>query len=124
LRFHDEIMRMLIERGLLELIWLCARNVPIAALYAMAWGGKVYAYQMGRRLDVPAGIRPGAVLLALAIRRAIEAGREEFDLLADDAFYKRQLATASRPLIRLRVGRRSLVEGARRIGKACFGKLS
>ena len=93
-------MRGCLESGSLELLWLCARNEPVAVLYAIDWGGKVYAYQTGRRTDVPGHLRPGAVLLALAIRRAIEAGRREFDLLADEALYKRQLASQSRPLVR------------------------
>src|SRR5207247_1542135 len=91
LRFHDQIMRELANRGALELLILRARSEPIAALYSMVWQGKVYAYQTGRRANVPSGIRAGGVLLALAIRRAIDHGRREFDLLADDAFYKQQL---------------------------------
>src|SRR6266851_4653398 len=85
LRFHDAIMRRLLERGTLLLTWLCIRNEPVAAFYGMEWSGKVYAYQVGRRIDVPARLRPGATLLALLIRQAIEAGQKEFDLLADDA---------------------------------------
>jgi CelD/BcsL family acetyltransferase involved in cellulose biosynthesis len=122
-RFHDAIMPQLLARGELELLWLTARGRPVAALYGMAWGDKVCAYQMGRRLDVPANVRPGGVLLALAIRKAIEAGRREFDFLADEAPYKRWLAHASRPLLRLRVVRRSLREGCRRAGTAARRRL-
>ena len=45
------------------------------------------------------------MLLALAIRRAIDQGRREFDLLADDAFYKQQLTPLARPLVHLRAAR-------------------
>jgi CelD/BcsL family acetyltransferase involved in cellulose biosynthesis len=121
LRFHDLTMQWLLERGALELLWLSVRGRPVAALYAMAWGDKVYAYQTGRRLDVPAGVRPGGVILALAVRRAIEAGRREFDLLADDAPYKRQLAPAARPLVRVRVWRPGLRESARVVLERCAG---
>ena len=68
-------MRRLLGRGALELLWLTVRGEPVAALYGMAHGDKVYAYQTGRRTDVPAGVRPGGVLLAYAIRRAIEAAQ-------------------------------------------------
>jgi hypothetical protein len=114
-------MRWLLERGALELLWLSVRGQPVAALYAMAWGDKVYAYQMGRRLDVPAGVRPGGVILALAVRRAIEAGRREFDFLADEAPCKRQLAPAARPLVRVRVWRPGLRESARVVLERCAG---
>jgi CelD/BcsL family acetyltransferase involved in cellulose biosynthesis len=117
LQFHDALMCALAERQRLALLWLCARGEPVAVLYSMEWGGKVYAYQTGRRTDLPPHLRPGAVLLALAIRRAIEAGRREFDLLADEAFYKLQLAPRSRPLVQVRAARPSLLEGIRRTVK-------
>ena len=97
----------------LELLWLTVRGEPVAALYGMAWGDKVYAYQTGRRLDVPTAVRPGGVILAHAIRRAIEAGRREFDLLADEAPYKLQLAPAVRPLVQVRAVRPGIREAVR-----------
>jgi CelD/BcsL family acetyltransferase involved in cellulose biosynthesis len=122
LAFHDLLMRSLAERGELELLWLSARDEPVAVLYGMTWNGKVYAYQTGRRTDVPGNVRPGAVLLALAIRRAIERGRREFDLLADEAFYKEQLTRQARPIVQLRIARPSLLETARRAGRALCRK--
>jgi CelD/BcsL family acetyltransferase involved in cellulose biosynthesis len=119
LRFHDALMRRMLENGNLELLWLRAGEQPLAALYGLAWGGKMYAYQTGRRPDLPGHLRPGLVLMALAIRRAIEEGRREFDLLADDMFYKRQLARSVRPLVRIRATRPSLVEGVRHGAQAC-----
>ncbi len=116
LGFHEQMMRTLAERGALELLILRARGEPAAALYSMVWAGKVYAYQTGRRIDVPANLRPGGVLLALAIRRAIEQGRREFDLQADVAFYKSQLTPHVRPLMQVRAARRSLVEVIRQAG--------
>jgi CelD/BcsL family acetyltransferase involved in cellulose biosynthesis len=118
-QFHDILMRRLAERGALELLWLSARGEPVAVLYGMTWAGKVYAYQTGRRTDVPAALRPGAVLLMLAIRRAIEAGRREFDLLADEAPYKLQLAPCSRPMVHVRAARGTLVEYLRRAAHGC-----
>jgi CelD/BcsL family acetyltransferase involved in cellulose biosynthesis len=113
LQFHDAMMRRLLERGELELLWLVVRGEPAAALYGMTCGDMVVAYQTGRRLDVPSSVRPGGVILAHAIRRAIEAGRREFDLLADEAPYKLQLAPAVRSLVQVRVVRPGLRESAR-----------
>ena len=115
LEFHDALMRHLLERGALELTWLTVRGEPAATLYGMAWGDKVMAYQTGRRLDVPTNVRPGGVILAYAIRAAIEAGRREFDLLADESPYKMQLAPAVRPLVQVRVVRPGARESLRRL---------
>lgn len=122
LDFHDRLMQRMAERGDLELLWLTAHGEPVAALYGWTWDNKVYAYQTGRRTDLPAHLRPGGVLFAHAIRRAIEQGRREFDLLADDAFYKRQLTSSARSLVRLRATRGTMVERMRRFGNMLRGR--
>jgi CelD/BcsL family acetyltransferase involved in cellulose biosynthesis len=113
--FHETLLPLLLEEGALELLWLCVRGEPVAALYNIVWDGKVYFYQGGRKMEVPGGVRPGIVLHAHAIRRAIAAGRREYDFLAVGARYKTQLALRSRPLVDLRVARPSLRELARRL---------
>jgi CelD/BcsL family acetyltransferase involved in cellulose biosynthesis len=123
LGFHNRMMGALAERGSLELLILRCRDEPAAALYSMVWAGKVYAYQTGRRTDLPANLRPGGVLLSLAIRRAIEQGRREFDLLADEAFYKCQLTPLTRPLIQVRAVRTCIVESIRKVSVYCRAKL-
>ncbi len=111
--FHEAVLPRLLEEGALELAWLVARGEPVAAQYNLVWGGKVYFYQCGRRPGLPAGVRPGAVLLAELIRGAIAAGRREFDFLNGDAPYKRQLASAVRPVVQLRTAVPSWREQAR-----------
>ena len=64
---------------------------------------------------MPKGIRPGIVLHALAIERAIAKGRREYDFLAGDSQYKLQLALATRPLVEVRAVRAPLRERARRL---------
>ncbi len=120
LQFHDAIMRTLLERGQLELLRLSVRGEPVAALYGMTWGDKTIAYQTGRSVNVPNNVRPGGVILAYAVRAAIEAGRREFDFLADEAPYKLQMATASRALVRLRVFRVGVRERMRQLMERCF----
>ncbi len=112
--FHETIQSEWLENGNLELLWLCARGEPVAAVYNIIWEGKVYFYQSGRKMDVPDGVRPGVVLHAHAIRRAIERDRREYDFLAGATRYKTQLALASRPLVQLRAVRPSLREWAQR----------
>lgn len=116
--FHGRVMPLLFEKEALELLWLEVGNAPVAIAYNIVWNGRVYFYQSGRRVDLPREVRPGIVLHARAIQRAIESGRREYDFLNGDARYKRQLSLASRPLVRVRARRsevrerlRGLVEG-------------
>jgi CelD/BcsL family acetyltransferase involved in cellulose biosynthesis len=121
LAFHDRVLPRLLAAGALELLWLSVRGEPVAAMYNVVWGNKVSFYQCGRRLDVPKHVRPGSVLLAQALRAAIEAGRREFDFLGGVAPYKMQLTRTTRPLVRLRAARPGLLEQARRLARAGRG---
>lgn len=115
--FHEAVMPALLDRGALDLSWICARGEPVAALYNLRWRGKVYSYQCGRRVDLPREIRPGIVMHAHAIRGAIAAGMREYDFLGGASQYKRKLAPATRPLVRLRAVRRGLRETARQVAE-------
>ncbi|MFO0877257.1 MAG: GNAT family N-acetyltransferase [Gemmataceae bacterium] len=117
LEFHRRIMRRFLESGNLELIWLCVQARPLAATYNFLWGEKTAFYQCGRAMDLPPKIRPGIVLHARAIQRAIQEGRREYDFLGGAAHYKQQLSTGSRPLVQLRISRPCLVESARQLGE-------
>jgi CelD/BcsL family acetyltransferase involved in cellulose biosynthesis len=109
-KFHEAVRESLLPENGLELLWLTVRNEPIVATYNIVWKGKVYFYQSGRTFDVPKGVRPGIVLHAHAIRRAIAAGRREYDFLAGTSRYKKQLSTAVRPLVTVRAVRAPLRE--------------
>lgn len=118
--FHDRVLPALLEAEALELLWLTVRGEPIAAVYNILWNNKVYFYQSGRKPDVPNGQRPGIVLHAHAIRRAIHAGRCEYDFLGGGEHYKKQMALATRPIVQLRVARRNLRERTRVWAEGCF----
>lgn len=118
--FHDAVARALFAENALELSWLEVRSEPIAIVYNVVWRGKVYFYQGGRKVDLPRGIRPGIVLHARAIQRAIEMRRREYDFLAGPSRYKRQLSTNVRPLVHVRAVRAPLRELARRAADRGF----
>jgi CelD/BcsL family acetyltransferase involved in cellulose biosynthesis len=113
--FHDSVMPQLLERGALELMWLEAHGEPIAALYTIVWDQKVYAYQMGRRCDLPKGLRPGIAIHAMAIQRGIELGRSDYDFGGGNSRYKSDLATSVRPLIEVRAETPSFLNAARAV---------
>jgi CelD/BcsL family acetyltransferase involved in cellulose biosynthesis len=110
-------MPALLARGALRLSWILGRGEPLAALYSIAWNGKIHFYQGGRRVDLPAKLRPGIVAHAMAIELAIDERFREYDFLGGDVRYKLQLATASRPLVDLRAARRSRRERLRIAGE-------
>jgi CelD/BcsL family acetyltransferase involved in cellulose biosynthesis len=116
--FHARVMPELLELGELELMWLSVRGHPIAAHYNVVYAGTVYFYQSGRTLDLPAKVRPGIVMHAQAIQRAIAAGLRRYDFLAGASRYKTDLSLTTRPLVALRAVRPSLIEAAREVAEA------
>ena len=114
-RFHRRVLPELAGRDAVEICWLSVRGEPVAVNYSLVWDRKVYFYQCGRRLDLPAKVRVGVVLHAEAIRAAISAGCREYDFLGGAAQYKQQLALGSRPLVQCRVTRWPWRERARRL---------
>jgi CelD/BcsL family acetyltransferase involved in cellulose biosynthesis len=116
--FHDILMGRLLEAEALELMWLTVGGEPVSAFYGVVWNQKLYYYQSGRRTDLPGFVRPGIVLLAHAIRRAIENGRREFDFLPGPENYKSRLSLAARPIVEIRAVRASCRENARTFTEA------
>jgi CelD/BcsL family acetyltransferase involved in cellulose biosynthesis len=111
--FHDHAMAELFARGALELSWLSVGAEPVAALYNIVHDRKVFFYQCGRKMTVPKGVRPGIVVQAHAIRRAIDQGLREYDFLPGTQQYKMQLAPVTRPIFRLRAVRAPWLERGR-----------
>jgi CelD/BcsL family acetyltransferase involved in cellulose biosynthesis len=111
--------RELLAAGHLELLWLDSKDGPVAAVYNLIWDNKVFFYQSGRRMDLPGKLRPGSALHALAIRRAIAAGRREYDFMAGLQRYKLELATGQRELVDLHASAPSWrAQAQRRVAQA------
>ena len=121
--FHNVVLPQLFKAGNVELLWLSVNGRPIAAAYNIIWNRKLYFYQSGRSLDVPNQIRPGVILHANAIRRAIEAGQKEYDFLGDPVQYKMQMATGTRSLVRFRAFPSSAREAMRRCAETGITQL-
>ena len=86
-RFHDDLTRVLLDRGWLRLFVLRLDDTPVAALYGVLYGSRFYFYQSG--FD-PAFARQsvGMVTMGLSIEQAIREGAVEYDLLHGEEPYK------------------------------------
>ncbi|MFQ3588450.1 MAG: GNAT family N-acetyltransferase, partial [Fimbriimonadaceae bacterium] len=88
-RFHEEWAAAADKRGLLRLSVLEVDGEPVGAVYAMRTQSTTFFYQSGfdpRHRSVS----PGSLLVAAAIRRAVEDGCRSFDFLRGDEPYKRR----------------------------------
>lgn len=98
--FHDELSRLALERGWLRLFVLWLDGKPAASLYGFRYQRVFYFYQSG--FDPSYSKHSvGLVTMGLAIKRAIEEGAEEYDLLHGDERYKFQWAREARELGRV-----------------------
>lgn len=70
--FHDEIAPALFAAGRANVLWLTVGGEPVAGHYHFRLGDRVYFYQSGRMMQVPKTVRLGIVMMALAVRDAIE----------------------------------------------------
>jgi CelD/BcsL family acetyltransferase involved in cellulose biosynthesis len=100
--FHSRVMPALLDRDQLDLMWLCCKGEPVAAIYNIVWNERVYFYQCGRRTDLPDTLRPGIVMHAHAMQRAIARGCKQYDFLSGASRYKKQLAADENPLVQVR----------------------
>ncbi|HEV8703080.1 MAG TPA: GNAT family N-acetyltransferase [Candidatus Polarisedimenticolia bacterium] len=100
LAFHQEFSALALQRGWLRLCLLRLDRKPAAALYGFRYGRTFYFYQSGfdpayRKQSV------GLVAMGLTIRKALEEGAAEFDLLHGDEGYKSLWARQHREIGRL-----------------------
>jgi hypothetical protein len=66
--FHKDYTSQILAAGKLELIWLTVGDEPVAAMYNILGKNKIYFYQSGRRMGVPAHVRIGIVMFVLSLQ--------------------------------------------------------
>jgi CelD/BcsL family acetyltransferase involved in cellulose biosynthesis len=98
--FHQEFSQVALDRGWLRLYVLRLNGKPAASLYGFLYHRTFYFYQSGFDAAYDK-YSVGLVTMGLAIKRAIEEGAEEFDLLHGDEAYKSHWSNGSRELGRL-----------------------
>jgi dTDP-4-amino-4,6-dideoxygalactose transaminase/CelD/BcsL family acetyltransferase involved in cellulose biosynthesis len=102
--FHREFAAVASDRGWLRMWFLEVDGRPVAAWYGFRFAGIAFDYQGGRdpewdRYSV------GKLLLAHAMRDAIDDGVEEYRLLRGAEEYKQRFATHDRGVETLVIGR-------------------
>lgn len=87
--FHRAWAEAAVGQGWLKLTTLQLDGVVVGALYVIHLGRTAYYYQSGVAVR-KGGPSPGTLLLAHALRRAIDSGISRFDFLRGDEPYKRR----------------------------------
>jgi CelD/BcsL family acetyltransferase involved in cellulose biosynthesis len=98
--FHRAFSEISLEQGWLKLYTLLLDGVPVSSLYVFKYRDTYYHYQSAFDPDYRK-YSLGTVIVALAIKDAIEDGAVEFDFLHDNETYKYLWARQERELIRL-----------------------
>ncbi len=98
-QFHRDLIDRLFPAGRILIARVRAGETTVGCDYGMIEHGRVLSYQWGlAKFDDPR-LSPGLVTGALIMQAAMERGPSEYDWLAGDVLYKRELSTGSRELI-------------------------
>jgi CelD/BcsL family acetyltransferase involved in cellulose biosynthesis len=106
--FHAELVERLLPRGEAILFRVRAGGETIACLYALVDRGRVLFYQGGVAQLADNKLRPGLIAHLLCMQACLERGFAEYDFLAGEARYKRELSTTTRTLVWATARRRSV----------------
>ncbi len=100
--FHEELIQRLFPQGRVTLARVIAGDVTVGCDYGLVEHGRILGYQWGLATFDDSRLSPGLVVGALVMQAALERGFAEYDWLAGDALYKRELSTATRTLVTAR----------------------
>lgn len=110
--FYTEIARAYLARGELRLTWLEIDGRPAAFGLCLERARRLYCLKAGMD-DGLRPLSPGLLLDYYTIEHCFELGLERYELLGEDAAYKRYFATARSDVVRVHSYRRRLPGVAR-----------
>lgn len=99
--FFKLVMPRMAACGWLQLAFLTASGVPIAAYLNFDYDNRILVYNSGLQPEGYAHLSGGIVLLLHLIQHAIERGRREFDFLRGNEEYKYRMGGRDRPVIEI-----------------------
>ncbi len=97
--FHRDVVARLFAGGGILLARVIAGDCTIGCDYSFVEHNRVLGYQWGLKQFEDRRLSPGIVTGAVVMQAALERGLDEYDWLAGDVLYKRQLATTTRQLV-------------------------
>jgi hypothetical protein len=99
LGFHRDIVDRLFTQGGIVLTRVSAGEQTIGCDYGFVERNRVLSYQWGLAHFEDKRLSPGIVTGATVMQAALERGLDEYDWLAGDVLYKRELSTTARELV-------------------------
>jgi CelD/BcsL family acetyltransferase involved in cellulose biosynthesis len=97
--FHRALVARLARLKRVVLYRVQASSGIVGCTYGFIEGGRVLSYQGGLASYADPRIRPGFVVELMCMQACYDRGLLEYDLLAGDSLYKRELSTGTRELV-------------------------
>jgi hypothetical protein len=116
--FHREIVDRLFPLGSVLLSRVRAGDVTLGCDYSFIERNRVLAYQWGLAQLPDKRPSVGLITGVASMQEALRRGIDEYDWLAGDAYYKRQLTTTERELIWACTARGSRIQAIYKLAEA------
>jgi CelD/BcsL family acetyltransferase involved in cellulose biosynthesis len=116
--FHRDLVALLFDQGGIILGRVSAGDCTVGCDYGFVERNRVLSYQWGLRRFEDKRLSPGLVTGAAMMQAALERGLDEYDWLAGDVLYKRELSTTSRELIWASARRGTRIQAIYKLARA------
>ncbi len=116
--FHREIVEKAFPHGGVLLARVKAGDLTLGCDYSLIERNRVLAYQWGIAQLENKRASPGLVVGATVMQEALRRGIDEYDWLAGDAYYKRQLTTTSKELVWIRTSQGARIQAIYKLVEA------
>ena len=111
MKFHRELARKIVPHSWLKIWILWQEDTPLCAVYDFVYGAKIFHYQSGLSARETPLISPGMLIWDFALEDGIEHGLSECDFLKGEVgSYKTSWGGQTRPILQVRLARRSVRE--------------
>ncbi|MGI8596943.1 MAG: GNAT family N-acetyltransferase [Thermoleophilaceae bacterium] len=97
--FHRELIQRLHRKGAVVLFRARVGSDTLGCLYGFVERGRLLFYQSGFASFADNRLKPGLAVHALCMEECLRRGIHEYDFLAGDARYKRELASGEETLV-------------------------
>lgn len=97
--FHRELVPQLVARGQALLARTRSGGRTVGCLYVLVDRGRAMSYQSGLGRFDDKRLKPGMTTEYLVMKHCLERGHHEYDFLAKDTRYKREMSTTERELL-------------------------